>query len=70
MDAETLRKRVERYRQLLAEKTKGGAPRERVRLFRKKVKRFQRRLRKVARASAAAEKAASSQAQAPAAKAN
>lgn len=44
--AEELQKRVERYKGLLASRSAAGAPPERIRLFRKKMKRFQRRLRK------------------------
>ena len=46
---EGLKKKVERYKKLLADKTQAQAPPERLRLFKKKLKRWQRRMRKLAK---------------------
>lgn len=47
MDAETQKKRIARYKGLLAKKTQEKAPAERVRIFRNKLKMHQRRLAKI-----------------------
>ncbi len=52
MDAEALKKRVERYKALMAAKIKAGAPAERIRLFHNKLKMFQRRLGKIQKPAA------------------
>lgn len=55
---EEMKAKVERYKKLLADKAKAGAGPDRIRLFRKKLKRAQRRLRRLAPKKAAGKEGA------------